>query len=269
MSTHDPADTPVVILCGGMGTRIREASERLPKPLIDIGGKPMLWHIMKVFGHYGYRRFVLCLGYKAWDIKEYFLRYRENNSDFTVGLAGGGSVRFEHSDAPDWEVTCVDTGLHSGTGGRVPLVRRHLDRDVFVVTYGDGIADIDARALLAFHDAHDGVGTVTGVRPASRYGELGVEGEVVSDFAEKPVAGGWVSGGFFVFDHGLFDYMSDDPGEMLERAPLRRMAHDGELRMRTHTGFWLGMDTYREYTLLNQLWADGKAPWKVWTDGDG
>jgi len=259
------SEIPVVILCGGQGTRIREASERLPKPLIDIGGKPVLWHIMKSFGHHGFRRFVLCLGYRSWDIKEYFLRYRENLSDFTVEL-GSGDVSF--SDGPsadDWEVTCVDTGIPTGTGGRLVAVREHLGTDEFMVTYGDGVADVDPIALLTAHREGGNVVTVTGVQPGGRYGELSIEGDRVVEFAEKPdSADAFVSGGFFVMQSSFIDRIGSDPSVMFEQDPLRTLASDGHLGVYRHTGFWVGMDTFREYTALNKLWASGDAPWKVW-----
>jgi glucose-1-phosphate cytidylyltransferase len=267
-NTTPAADIPVVILCGGLGTRIREASESLPKPLVDIGGKPILWHIMKIYGAHGFRRFVLCLGYKSWQIKDYFLRYRENLSDFTVCLRDDHAPAF-HNDVgdEDWEITCVETGLLTGTGGRIGRVQQFVDSDTFMLTYGDGIGDVDLTSLLAAHRAHGLIGTVTGVHPTSRYGEMRVVGDQVSEFNEKPtVADGFVSGGFFVFQRAFFDYLSSDPELFLEAEPLRKLAQDGQLGLRPHDGFWMGMDTYREYTLLNELWESGEAPWKRWRD---
>lgn len=261
------SEIPVVILCGGQGTRIREASERLPKPLIDIGGRPVLWHIMKTFGHHGFRRFVLCLGYRSWDIKEYFLRYRENTSDFTVELASG-DVGFEPGPGiDDWLVTCVDTGIPTGTGGRLVAVADHLDTEEFVVTYGDGVADVDVSALLAAHRRSGQTVTVTGVQPGGRYGELTLDGDVVTEFAEKPdAADAFVSGGFFVMQREFIDRIGADPETMFEQAPLRTLATEGGLGVYRHSGFWVGMDTFREYTELNRLWQLGEAPWKVWAD---
>lgn len=260
------ADVPVVILCGGMGTRIREASESLPKPLIDIGGRPIVWHIMKLYGEAGFRRFVLCLGYKGREIKEYFLRYRENLSDFTINLGSDEAPAFA-SDVgmEDWEVTCVDTGLETGTGGRIPRVARYLDGDEFMLTYGDGIGDVDLPALVRHHRSEDTIGTVTAVHPTSRFGEVEVADGRVSMFAEKPTAGGWVSGGFFMFQRDFLDYLSPDESCFLEQGPLQKLARDGELSLFPHEGFWMGMDTYREYTELNRLWVTGLAPWKVWS----
>ena len=266
--TYNPADIPVVILCGGMGTRLREASEKLPKPLVDVGGKPILWHIMKTYGHYGFRRFILCLGYKSDQIRRYFLDYREHSSDFTLDLAEG-APRW-HGDGPteDWEITFVDTGLLTGTGARLRRVAEHLDQDHFLLTYGDGIGAVDIPAMVQQHLASGRLGTVTGVHPASRYGEMHVDGDRVSEFNEKPtLATGWVSGGFFAFNRIMADkYLDDDPSLMLEKKPLQTLAADGELSVFRHEGFWMGMDTFRDWTELNGLWDDGNPPWKVWRD---
>lgn len=264
----DAAEIPVVILCGGMGTRIREASERLPKPLVDIGGKPILWHVMKTYGHYGFRRFVLALGYKSDQIKRYFLDYREHFSDFTLELSSDNAPTF-HASSPvdDWEITFVDTGLQTGTGARIRKVASHLDRDHFMLTYGDGVGDVDVEGLVHAHVAGGRIGTVTGAHPTSRYGEMHVSGTAVSEFNEKPtLATGWVSGGFFMFDRVFVDkYLTDpDDGLLLEKQPLQSLARDNELTMFPHEGFWMGMDTYRDWTELNSLWDTGDAPWKVW-----
>jgi glucose-1-phosphate cytidylyltransferase len=266
MTTGVDVDIPVVILCGGEGTRIREASERLPKPMIDIGGRPILWHIMRIYAHHGYRRFVLCLGYKAWDIKEYFLRFRENAADFTLHTRGSRGISFHGDDGTEeLEVTCVDTGLHTGTGGRIARVRRFIDTPRFMLTYGDGIGDIDITGLVAAHAESGLIGTVTAVHPSSRFGEMRVNGSDVVEFNEKPtLADGWVSGGFFVFEQSFFDYLDDGVDCFLETEPLRKLAADGQLSMFPHTGFWRGMDTYREYLELNRLWDDQQAPWKMW-----
>jgi glucose-1-phosphate cytidylyltransferase len=263
--TINPATTPVVILCGGMGTRLREASEKLPKPLVDIGGKPILWHIMKTYSHYGFRRFVLCLGYKGDQIRRYFLDYREHQSDFTLDLAGG-TPEFHGGDVEDWQITFADTGLLTGTGARVRRVAPHLDTDTFLLTYGDGIGAIDIPALVERHRREGRLGTVTGVHPASRYGEMRVTGARVTEFNEKPtLASGWVSGGFFVMERLFVEkYLDDDPGLLLEHAPLQKLAADGQLALHPHEGFWMGMDTFRDWTELNALWDSGNAPWKVW-----
>ena len=256
---------PVVILAGGLGTRLREETERVPKPLVGIGERPIVWHIMKLFGHHGAKRFVLCLGFKSWLIKEYFLRYREQIADLTVRLGDPGPPTFHTNGEEDWEVTLAETGLDTGTGGRIHRVRQYVDTDTFILTYGDGLGSVDIDALVDFHRSHGRIGTVTGVHPTSRYGEMKVADGVVTDFDEKPsTAEGYVSGGFFVFQREFFDYLDDDPELMFERAPLQQLARDGELAVFPHSGFWMGMDTFREFTELNRLWAAGDAPWKVW-----
>jgi glucose-1-phosphate cytidylyltransferase len=257
---------PVVVLAGGMGTRLREETERVPKPLVEIGERPILWHILKLYGHHGARRFVICLGYKSWIIKEYFLRYRENLADFTLRLHDHNEPTY-HNDLglEDWEVTLAETGLTTGTGGRLRRVARYLDTDTFMFTYGDGIGRVDIAALLDFHRSHGRIGTVTGVRPTSRYGEMSVQDGTVVEFNEKPTTPeGFVSGGFFVFQREVFDYLTDEPGLILEHAPLQSLARDGELAVYSHEGFCMGMDTYREFAELNRLWESGRAPWKVW-----
>jgi glucose-1-phosphate cytidylyltransferase len=267
MRTLPPiSEMPVVILCGGQGTRIRDVTESVPKPLIDIGGEPILWHIMKLYGHYGARRFVLCLGYKSWLIKDYFLRYREHLADFRIHLGHDHEVSFlNRAGDEDWEVTCLETGLTAGTGARLHRVADQIDTDTFLFTYGDGLGSVDIKGLVDFHASHDKLGTVTGVHPTSRYGEMRIAGDAVAEFNEKPtVPEGRVSGGFFVFDRGVLDYLPDDEGLMLESEPLQKLARDGQLMMWPHDGFWMGMDTYREYTMLNALWARDEAPWKVW-----
>jgi glucose-1-phosphate cytidylyltransferase len=257
---------PVVILAGGMGTRLREETERVPKPLVQIGERPILWHIMKLYGHHAARRFVVCLGYKSWSIKEYFLRYHEQLADVTVHIGNTAPPRFHGNPIDeDWEVTLAETGLNTGTGARLLRVREYVDTDTFMFTYGDGIGRVDIGALLAYHRSHDRIGTVTGVRPTSRYGEMSVEDGSVIEFNEKPTTPeGFVSGGFFVFQREVFDYLTDEPGLILEHAPLQHLARDGELAVFSHEGFWMGMDTYREFAELNQLWESGRAPWKVW-----
>ncbi len=257
----------VVILCGGRGTRLQEETEFRPKPLVPIGERPILWHIMKLFSHAGLREFVLCLGYKGNMIKEYFLNYEAMNSDFTICLGNQHNVQFHdtHSEQ-DFKVCLADTGLETMTGGRLKRVARYIDADTFLLTYGDGLADIDIRALLDFHRAHGKLATVTTVRPISRFGvpEMGAE-DRVTHFSEKPQAQGWVSAGFFVLQRGVFDYLEGEGDECaLERRPLERLAMDGQLMAYRHEGFFFAMDTYREYQHLNELWARRIAPWKVW-----
>ncbi len=261
------AEIPVVIPCGGKGTRIREASDRLPKPMIEVGGRPIIWHIMKIYHHYGFRRFVLPLGYKGWEIKNYFLRYREKTGDLRLGLADGSVEVLNASPSEDWELTLVETGLETGTAGRLSMVRRHLDADHFMLTYGDGVADIDLAALTDAHDRNGKLVTVTAVHPVSRFGELGTDGDDVTSFMEKPeIDAGRINGGFFMFRSGFLDYVDDRSG-MLETGPLPEAVDDGEMGLYPHNGFWRSMDTFREWKELNEMWDTGDAPWKIWNDG--
>ncbi|HLF56453.1 MAG TPA: glucose-1-phosphate cytidylyltransferase [Thermoanaerobaculia bacterium] len=262
-------DLPVVILCGGQGARLREHTENVPKPMVEIGEQPILWHILKLYGAHGFGRFVLCLGYKGWVIKQYFLRYHELRRDFTVAMRGDPpDVRFHNEvGAEDWRVTCAETGAESGTGGRLKLVERFVDTQTFLFTYGDAVGTVDLDALLAFHRSQGRIATVTGVHPTSRYGEMKVDGGRVVEFNEKPtVAEGLVSGGFFVFERQVFDYLGDDPKTFLELEPLQKLARDGQLSVFAHEGFWHPMDTFRDWQHLNELWKSGRAPWKVWRD---
>ena len=257
----------VVILCGGKGTRLPEETEYQPKPMIDIGGRPMLWHIMKTYAHHGFRDFVLCLGYKGEMIKQYFLNYKWLNSDFAIEL---GSQRVEllndHRET-DWRVTLVDTGLHAMTGARVKRVEPYIDGDTFMLTYGDGVTNLDINNLLRFHESHGKIGTVTGVSPPSRYGELGIDGDQVISFREKPhVQDAFISGGYFVFNRAFFEYLSADDGCILEREPLEQLTIDGQLKVYQHNGFWQCMDTARDYSYLKELWDQGHTPWRVWDE---
>jgi glucose-1-phosphate cytidylyltransferase len=256
----------VVILCGGQGTRLREETEYRPKPLVLVGQRPVLWHIMKLFAHHGFQDFVLCLGYRGWMIKEYFLNYEALNNDFVIQL--GRETKIDYLDRhgeQDFGVTLADTGQETMTGGRVKRIRRYVDGDTFMVTYGDGLSDVDIKSLLAFHKAHGKLATITGVQPASRFGILTLtdKGQVTS-FAEKPKMDGWASAGFFVFSTKIFDYLTDDQC-ILEREPLERLTSEGELMVYRHDGFFYAMDTYREYQLLNEMWDRNEAPWKVWS----
>lgn len=254
---------PVVILCGGMGTRLREETEFKPKPMVEIGGRPILWHIMKLYACYGFRRFILCLGYKGSVIKDYFANYEARSNDFTVHLGRRNGMRYQSSHTEqDFEVTLVDTGLKSMTGERLKRIESLIDTDAFMVTYGDGLADVNIAELVDFHRSHGALATLTASRPPSRFGvlELCGEGRVLR-FGEK-VQSEWINGGFFVFNRRVFDYLHEH--SVLEQEPLQRLAAEGQLRARRHSGFWMGMDTYREYELLNQMWDAGKAPWKVW-----
>jgi glucose-1-phosphate cytidylyltransferase len=256
----------VVILCGGLGTRMREETEFKPKPLVDVGGRPILWHIMKYYAHYGFKDFILCLGYKGQMIKEYFLNYEAMNRDFTIRLGAREEITYhgDHEES-DFRVTLVDTGQDNMTGARVKAVERYIDGDSFMVTYGDGLSDVNLHELLAFHKGHGRLASVTTVRPYSRYGIVDVEdGGRVVEFREKPQVDGWASVGFFVFQRGIFKYLSDDPGCILERAPLEHLAADHQLGAYQHAGFFYAMDTFREYQYLNEQWSSGEAPWAVW-----
>lgn len=255
----------VVILCGGQGTRLREETEYRPKPLVDVGGRAILWHIMKLYDYYGFRDFVLCLGYRGNMIKEYFLNYEAMNNDFTICLGRRHQISYhdEHKEQ-DFRVTLVDTGLETMTGGRVKQTQRYIDGDTFMVTYGDGLADVDLRALVKFHRAHGKLATVTTVNPISRFGILDIgDNDKVTSFVEKPQLYGWANAGFFVFDRKVFDYLGEAEC-ILEREPLQQLANEGQLMAYRHNGFFFAMDTYREYLYLNELWNSGEAPWKVW-----
>lgn len=256
----------VVILCGGKGTRLREETEYRPKPMLPIGRQPILWHIMKLYAHYGHKDFVLCLGYKGQSIKDYILNYRYLNSDFTVRLGEKNEVVFHNpSDESDWTVTLADTGEDTMTGARLKRVEKYIRGDVFLMSYGDGVGDVNLRGLIEFHKQHGKLVTLTGVRPPGRFGELGTSDHLVTEFNEKPqTTDGVINGGFFVFSRKFFDYLSDDPNLVLEQSPLRRAAADKQLMCFHHEGFWQPMDTFREFELLNHLWETNQAPWKVW-----
>ncbi len=263
-----PRVPPVMILCGGMGTRLREETEIRPKPMMEIGGRPILWHIMKYYAAFGFHHFILCLGYKGHMIKEYFLNYRAYQSDFSVQLDHASQPIEYHASGreDDWRVTLVDTGLTAQTGARVTRAGRYVREETFCLTYGDGLSDIDLKALMAFHRGHGKIGTVTGVRPTGRFGELEVDGAGrATQFNEKPQAtGGVINGGFFVFQRAFLQRLSDHDDTVLEQGPLQSLATEGELMVYSHEGFWQPMDTYREYKMLNDCWAGGQAPWKVW-----
>jgi glucose-1-phosphate cytidylyltransferase len=254
-----------VILCGGVGTRLREETEFRPKPLVEVGGRPILWHIMKLYAHYGFRDFVLCLGYRGNMIKEYFLNYEAMNNDFTICLGQKSQIEYnDHHAEQDFRVTLADTGIDCMTGGRIKRVAKYVPDDCFMVTYGDGIGDVDICKLLAFHRSHGKLATVTTFRPASRFGILDITpSDQVTNFIEKPRGDAWASAGFFIFQRKVFDYLGGDDC-ILEYEPLERLAAQGELMAYHHGGFFYAMDTYREYQVLNDLWKSGQAPWKVW-----
>lgn len=258
----------VVILCGGLGTRLREETEFRPKPMVEVGQRPMLWHIMKIYSHYGFREFLLCLGYRGNVIRDYFLNYEAMNSDFTVSLGEKQRILYhEPCKEQGFCVTLADTGLETMTGGRIRRIAKYLDEDTFLVTYGDGLADVDLLRLVDFHRSHGRLATVTAVRPMSRFGLIDVDEkrEQVVRFAEKPELDGWISAGFFVFNRGVLDLLTGDDC-ILEREPLERLAKDGQLMAYRHQGFFFAVDTYREYKAANEMWASGKAPWKIWND---
>lgn len=260
-----------VILCGGLGTRIRDVASDIPKPMIEIGGYPILWHIMKYYAHWGHNQFVLCLGYRGLTIKDFFLNYRARTRDFTITLGADSKIQpgaqTNADGTDDWEVTLAETGLHAMTGARVRRIRRYVsDSENFMLTYGDGVGDIPINDLIDFHRSHGKILTVTGVRPPGRFGELELEdGARVAGFNEKPQAtGGQISGGYFVVRREIFDYLDDREDLVLEQDPFKRLVADGQMMAFDHRGFWLPMDTYRDYRILNDLWESDKAPWKVW-----
>lgn len=258
----------VVILCGGQGTRLREETEYRPKPLVEVGQRPILWHIMKLYAHHDFRKFVVCLGYRGWMIKEFFLNYETRNNDFTVDLGQHERLTFHgRHEEQDFRVTLAETGEHTMTGGRVQRAQRYIDGNTFLVTYGDGLADVDIQALVDYHHRHGKLATVTAVRPSSRFGVLDIErNNRVSSFTEKPKVEGWANAGYFVFDRRVLDYLDGDEC-ILEREPLERLAAEGQLMAYRHEGFFFAMDTYREYKMLNELWDSGEAPWHLWKTG--
>ncbi|MFC1991153.1 glucose-1-phosphate cytidylyltransferase [Chloroflexota bacterium] len=256
----------LVILCGGMGTRLKEETEYKPKPMVEIGDKPILWHVMKIYAHFGFTEFVLCLGYKGRVIKEYFLNYDVLNSDFTVKLGPKKMITMHNgSEESDWNVTLADTGNNSLKGARLKRIEKYITEDTFMVTYGDGVGDIDIKKLLDFHNNHGKIATVTGVRPPSLFGELLVQDNKAMLFSEKPqTSAGLISGGFFVFNRKLFDYLTTDEDCDFEKGPLEKIAAEGELMVYTHDGLWACMDTYRDMEYLNMLWQKNEAFWRVW-----
>ncbi len=254
----------VVILCGGLGTRLREETEFRPKPMVEIGGRPILWHIMKTYAHCGFHDFVLCLGYRGQSIKDYFLNYEAMNNDFTICLGERSQIRYhDRHHEQGFSVTLADTGLECMTGGRIHKIQRYITEDTFLLTYGDGVGDVDIRKAVEFHKSHGKLATVTTVLPLSRFGLVELDEIRVGRFMEKPKSESWMSAGYFVLDRGVFDYLGGDEC-IFEREPLERLAAEGQLMAYRHDGFFYAMDTFREYQYLNQLWSSGAAPWKVW-----
>jgi len=255
----------VVLLAGGLGSRLSEETSLRPKPMVEIGGKPILWHIMKIYSHYGYNEFVICLGYKGYVIKEYFANYFLHQSDVTIDMVGN-KMEIHSSDAEPWKVTLVDTGVHSMTGGRIKRAAKYLNNEPFLLTYGDGVGDVNIKELVAFHQQHKKLLTVTAVQPSGRFGALNLNEEQtqVLSFEEKPRGdGAWINGGFFVCEPGVIDYIDEDLTTW-EREPMESIARDGQLTAFKHEGFWKPMDTLRDKNELELDWVENKAQWKLW-----
>lgn len=252
----------VIILCGGKGTRLREETEYKPKPMVTIGNRPIIWHIMNRYAAYGYKEFILPLGYKGDVIRDFFYHYMVRNSDFTVDLKTGDVETYRNGGEKDWKVTLVDTGTNTLKGGRIKRISRYIDTDRFMVTYGDGLADIDIRALTSFHQKTGKIGTFTGVRMPSRFGAVSTDGAgIIRSWKEKPILNEYINGGFFVFERSFLDYLSEDEHCELEKEPLERLAEQSQLAMFPHDGFWACMDTYRDFVYLNDIWNSGDVPW--------
>lgn len=252
----------VVILAGGMGTRLAEETGTRPKPMVEIGGRPIIWHIMKYYAHYGFKEFVVALGYKGEIIKQYFHDYFCMNGSVTISLSDG-AVKVHDTVQEDWTVHLVETGLYTHTGGRIRQLADWLGDETFMLTYGDGVSNVNLQKLLQFHRSHGRLVTVTAVRPPARFGSLSFNGDLVTEFVEKPLTGeGWINGGFFVVESGALDYIKEDCP--WESEPLSNIARDGQLVAYRHDDFWQCMDTYRELQILERYWSSGKAPWKVW-----
>jgi glucose-1-phosphate cytidylyltransferase len=254
----------VVILAGGLGTRLSEETVLKPKPMVEIGGKPVLWHIMKIYSAHGFNDFVICLGYKAYMIKEYFSNYTLHQSDVTIDLRTN-AVEMLNNQAEPWRITLVDTGTTTMTGGRIKRIRQHVENQPFLLTYGDGVSNVNIRDLVRFHEAQKKYCTLTAVQPAGRFGALSIaEGNLVTNFMEKPKGdGSWINGGFMVCEPQIFDYIQDD-STILEREPLEKIASEGQLSAFKHDGYWKPMDTARDKAELDNAWAEGRAEWKIW-----
>ena len=254
----------VVLLAGGFGTRISDESQYKPKPMIEIGDMPILWHIMKTYSSYGFDEFIICAGYKQHVIKQWFADYFLHTSDITFDFTKGNQMIIHDAHTENWKVTVVDTGLHTMTGGRLKRIKKYLGDEPFFMTYGDGVADVDIPATLEFHNSHGKFATMTAIRPESRYGMIDMVNGQVNSFREKSQSDvGWINGGFMVLDPKVLDYIVGD-AEMFERAPMERLAEDGQLMCYCHEGFWQCMDTLRDKQKLESLWESGKAPWKLW-----
>jgi glucose-1-phosphate cytidylyltransferase len=256
----------VAILAGGFGTRLAEETEIRPKPMVEIGGRPILWHIMMLYSYYGYKDFVIALGYKGEIIKKYMVDYCALQSNITVKLQNG-EVEYHDSHQQDWTVELVDTGIKTQTGGRIKRLKPYVNNRTFMLTWGDGVSDVNIHELLSFHRSHGKLATLTAVRPPARYGYMKLEMNRVTEFTEKPQIGeGWINGAFFVLEPGVFDYIDDDDATVWEREPLERLAKDGQLMAYQHKSFWQCMDTLREKYKLESYWQTGNAPWKIWEE---
>jgi len=257
-----------IILAGGFGTRLSEYTESIPKPMVTIGGRPIIWHIMNYYSHYSYNQFYLALGYKAEYIKNYFYNYHDLNSDFSINL-GNGEISSLNKNSLDVEVTLIDTGLNSMTGYRVKSLQEYIGNETFMLTYGDGLSDVNIPDLIRFHKSHGKMITVTAVRPIARFGELEINEDQVMSFLEKPqISQGWINGGYFIIEPKFFDYIEDNHTAVLEKEPLEKAAREGELMAYQHNGFWQCMDTKRDRDLLESLWEDNKAPWSIGHEKD-
>lgn len=256
----------VVILAGGYGTRISEESYLKPKPMVEIGEHPVLWHIMKIYSYYGFNDFIICLGYKGYVIKEYFANYFLHESDVTFDFRDKNHIEMHTNTAEPWKVTLVNTGLDTMTGGRIRRIKKYVNNEPFMLTYGDGLSDVNIKNLVDFHKSHGKLATVTSIQPAGRFGVLDIDSDKqVKGFQEKPKGeSGWINGGFFVLDPQIFDYIPDDDTVSFEKQPIESVARDSQLMAFRHDGFWMAMDTLRDKILLENLWKDGKANWKIW-----
>lgn len=254
----------VAILAGGMGTRIAEETDIKPKPMVEVGGRPILWHIMQHYAYYGFNEFIIALGYRGEYIKRYMLEYGLAEGDLTVDMGTGDVLRHGHG-VPDWTVQLIDTGIHTMTGGRIKRLQPLVGGQTFMLTWGDGVSNVNLHDLLRFHRSHGKLATVTAVRPPARFGHMVFQGDRVQEFSEKPQASeGWINGAFFVLEPGIFDYIEGD-NTAWEREPMERLSREGQLMAYRHTGFWQCMDTLRDKRLLEELWSRGQAPWKVWS----
>ena len=262
-STAPPGDIQVVILCGGEGTRLREETQNTPKPLLPIGTDPILLHIMRIYAGYGFRRFILCLGYRGSMIKDFFLDFDVRSRDMKLNLATGEKQFLTDGLGTDWDVVFAETGTKTQTGARLARIAKYIDGEEFLCTYGDGVCDVDLAALVAFHRAHGRLATMTGIETHSPFGLVRTDGSQVIGFSEKPKVPGLINGGYFVFNRRVFDYLSEQPDCILEREPLEGLTRDGQLQVYRHSGFWQCMDTFKDYQLLNAMWEQGSAPWTV------